>query len=152
MFHTPSLLYFLSCHRAAHSSPSTFLSFPSSVSILLVWQGKKKIACFILVNTVVKLDCDKWKCCQNPIDGIWQPTWKDKNSDTYHSWTSQFFSPPTKIFIILKDELFVFIFRCSSPSHNPVHVRRVDPSTLAFILSSHLYSFVGLLFTSRFSS
>jgi hypothetical protein len=31
----------------------------------------------------------------------------------------------------------VFIFRCSSPSCNPVYARHVDPSALAFSLSSH---------------
>ncbi len=31
----------------------------------------------------------------------------------------------------------VSIFRCSSPPHNPVYVRRVDPSSLPFSFSSH---------------
>ena len=44
----------------------------------------------------------------------------------------------------------VSIFRGSSPSSNPVYARRVDPSVLAFSLSSHRYSFIGLLFSSRF--
>jgi hypothetical protein len=35
-------------------------------------------------------------------------------------------------------------------SRNPVYPRRVDPSVLTFSLSSHRYSHVGLLFTSRF--
>ncbi len=35
----------------------------------------------------------------------------------------------------------VSIFRCSSPPHNPVYVRPVDPSSLAFGLSSHRHSY-----------
>ncbi len=34
----------------------------------------------------------------------------------------------------------VSIFRCSSPPHNPVYVRRVDPQALALSLSSHRHS------------
>ena len=42
------------------------------------------------------------------------------------------------------------MFEGSSPSYNPVYTRIVDPSTLSFSLSSHRYSSIGLLFTSRF--
>jgi hypothetical protein len=45
----------------------------------------------------------------------------------------------------------VFIFRCSSPTSNPVYVRRVDPSALVFSLSSHRHSYIGLLFSSHSS-
>jgi hypothetical protein len=45
----------------------------------------------------------------------------------------------------------VSIFRCSSPPCNPVHTRRVDPSGLPFSLSSHRYSYIGLLFNSHFN-
>ena len=48
--------------------------------------------------------------------------------------------------------LGVPIFRCSSPSFNPVYAKRVNPSVLVFRLSSHRHSYVGLLFMSRFSS
>ncbi len=44
----------------------------------------------------------------------------------------------------------VFVFRCSSSTTNPVSVRRVDSSFLVFSLSSHRYSFLSLLFSSRF--
>jgi hypothetical protein len=44
----------------------------------------------------------------------------------------------------------VSIFMCSSTPHNPVYVRRVDLSTLAFSLSSHRHSYRRLLFTSHF--
>ncbi len=33
---------------------------------------------------------------------------------------------------------------------NPVYARRVDPSALAFSLSSHRHSYISLLFSSRF--
>ncbi len=46
----------------------------------------------------------------------------------------------------------VSIFRCSSSPHNPVYVRRVDPSPFAFSLSSHRYSYIRLLFTFHFIS
>jgi hypothetical protein len=46
----------------------------------------------------------------------------------------------------------VSIFRFSSPPHNPVYVRRVDPSTLALSLSSHRHSYMRILFSSRFIS
>ena len=39
--------------------------------------------------------------------------------------------------------------RGKTPPPNPVYARRVDPSVLAFSLSSHRYSYVGLLFNSR---
>ncbi len=41
-------------------------------------------------------------------------------------------------------------FRCSSPPWNPVYVRCVDPSALAFSLSSHRHSYLSLLFCTRF--
>ena len=44
----------------------------------------------------------------------------------------------------------VSIFRCSRSPHNPVYVRRVIPSVLSFSLSYHRYSYLSLLFTSRF--
>jgi hypothetical protein len=44
----------------------------------------------------------------------------------------------------------VSIFRCSSLPHNPVYARRVDPSALAFSLSSHRHSCISLSFSSRF--
>jgi hypothetical protein len=44
----------------------------------------------------------------------------------------------------------VSIFRCSSPTHNPVYTSRVHPSVLAFSLSSHRHTDVSLLFSSRF--
>jgi hypothetical protein len=57
MFHTPSLLYFLACHRAAHSSPSTFLSFlslPFFRAVLLVsrapWKGENSKTYHSLTN------------------------------------------------------------------------------------------------------
>ncbi len=37
----------------------------------------------------------------------------------------------------------VSIFRCSSPPHNLVYGRRVDPSALAFSLSSHRHSYTS---------
>jgi hypothetical protein len=37
--------------------------------------------------------------------------------------------------------MFVSIFRCSSPPRNPVYARCVDPSALAFSLSSHRHSY-----------
>jgi hypothetical protein len=37
-----------------------------------------------------------------------------------------------------------------SGPRNPVYVRRVDPSGLAFSISSHRYSYIGLLFSSYF--
>ena len=61
MFHTPSLLYFLACHRAAHSSPSTFLSFlslPFFRAVLLVSRGKQNFASY------------PWKCSGQI--GLWQ--------------------------------------------------------------------------------
>ena len=36
----------------------------------------------------------------------------------------------------------VSIFRCPSPPRNPVYTRRVDPSVLAFSLSSHRHSYI----------
>jgi hypothetical protein len=42
------------------------------------------------------------------------------------------------------------ILRGSSPPRNPVYARRVDPSALAFSLSSHRHSYISLLFSSRF--
>jgi hypothetical protein len=42
------------------------------------------------------------------------------------------------------------VFQTSSPPWNPVYVRRVVVSTLAFNLSSHRHTSVSLLFTSRF--
>ena len=42
----------------------------------------------------------------------------------------------------------VSIFRCSSPPHNLVYGRRVDPSTLAFILSSHRHSYMSSVYLS----
>ena len=42
------------------------------------------------------------------------------------------------------------IFRCCSSPRNPVYARRVDPSALAFSLSSHRHSYISLLFSSRF--
>jgi hypothetical protein len=44
----------------------------------------------------------------------------------------------------------VFVFRCSSPTTNPVSARRVDSSFLVFSLSSHRYSYISLLFSSHF--
>jgi hypothetical protein len=44
----------------------------------------------------------------------------------------------------------VSIFRCSSPPCNPVYSRRVDPSGLAFSLSSHRHSYIILLFIFHF--
>jgi hypothetical protein len=44
----------------------------------------------------------------------------------------------------------VSIFRCSSPPRNPVYVRRVNPSALAFRLSSHRHSYISVLFSFRF--
>ncbi len=44
----------------------------------------------------------------------------------------------------------VSIFRCSSPPHNPVYPRRVDPSTLVFSLQVHYTdSYISILFSSR---
>ena len=40
----------------------------------------------------------------------------------------------------------VSIFRCSSPPHNPVYTRRVDPSGLVFSLSSHRYSYIHVFY------
>jgi hypothetical protein len=49
-------------------------------------------------------------------------------------------------------KFLVFIFRCSraSPPYNPLYVSRVDPSALAFSLSSHRHSYISLLFSFRF--
>jgi hypothetical protein len=44
----------------------------------------------------------------------------------------------------------VSMFRCSSPPCNPVYVRRVDPLTLVFSLSSHRHSYIGLFLSSHF--
>jgi hypothetical protein len=44
----------------------------------------------------------------------------------------------------------VFVFRCSSSTTNPVYVRCVDSSFLVFSLSSHRYSYISLVFSSRF--
>jgi hypothetical protein len=55
------------------------------------------------------------------------------NSGLFHYHHSVFSSFVNISFINL-----VSIFRCSSPSHNPVYPRGVDPSVLAFSLSSHL--------------
>jgi hypothetical protein len=44
----------------------------------------------------------------------------------------------------------VSVFRCSSPPHNPVYERCVDPSIFPFSLSSHRHSYVSLLFISHF--
>jgi hypothetical protein len=44
----------------------------------------------------------------------------------------------------------VSILWCSSPPRNPVYPRRVDPSAVAFSLSSHRHSYISLLFISRF--
>ncbi len=38
----------------------------------------------------------------------------------------------------------------TSPPSNPVYTRRVDPSALAFSLSSHRHSYISLLCRSRF--
>jgi hypothetical protein len=37
----------------------------------------------------------------------------------------------------------------SSPPHNPVYERRVDPSTLSFSRSSHRHLYISLLFSFR---
>ncbi len=50
----------------------------------------------------------------------------------------------------LRFSLFLCIFSCSSPPYNPLSVRRVNPSALAFRLSSHRHSYISLLFSSRF--
>ncbi len=42
------------------------------------------------------------------------------------------------------------VFRCSSSTTNSVSTRRVDSSFLVFSLSSHRYSYISLLFSSRF--
>ncbi len=44
----------------------------------------------------------------------------------------------------------VSIFRCSSSPRNPVHVRRVDPSVLAFSLSLYRHPHICIPFSSRF--
>jgi hypothetical protein len=44
----------------------------------------------------------------------------------------------------------VSVFRCSSSTTNPVSERRIDSSVLVFSLSLHRYSYIGLLFSSRF--
>ncbi len=44
----------------------------------------------------------------------------------------------------------VFVFRCSSSTTIPVSVSRVNSSFLVFSLSSHRYSYISLLFSSRF--
>ena len=38
----------------------------------------------------------------------------------------------------------------SFPMSHTVYVRSVDPSVLAFSLSSHRHSYIGLVFSSRF--
>ena len=45
----------------------------------------------------------------------------------------------------------VSIFRCSSSTHNGVHTRRVDSSTLVFSLSSHRYPLIVFGFSARFN-
>jgi hypothetical protein len=57
---------------------------------------------------------------------------------------------PITLFNLSSINLVVYIFGCSSPPHNPVYVRCVDPSALAFSLSSHRHSWISLLFGSRF--
>ena len=44
----------------------------------------------------------------------------------------------------------VYVFRCYSSPHHPVYVRLVDPSGLAFSLTSHRHSSINLLFSFRF--
>ncbi len=44
----------------------------------------------------------------------------------------------------------VFMFRCSTFTGNPVHVRTVDFSLLLFSLSSHRHSYIGFVFRTRF--
>ncbi len=56
----------------------------------------------------------------------------------------------SETFRLLTSSLSCLIFRCSSPPQNPVYARRVDPSTLAFCLSSHRHSYICFLFGSRF--
>jgi hypothetical protein len=53
--------------------------------------------------------------------------------------------------ILDKDVVYlVLVFRCTSSTTNPVYTRRVDSSFLVFSLLSHRYSYISLLFTSRF--
>ncbi len=51
---------------------------------------------------------------------------------------------------IAQSDRVQFHYRRTVPSRNPVYARRVDPSALAFSLSTHRYSYVGLLFISLF--
>ncbi len=74
-------------------------------------------------------DCRSTDC----IEYWWSPVPSKSHTHPSHSQTSR-----------------LLTFRCSSPPHNPVYVRRVDPSALAFGLSSHRHSYISLLFTSRF--
>ncbi len=43
----------------------------------------------------------------------------------------------------------VSIFRCPRPPFNPVYARRLDPSVLAFSLSSQRHPYICILFSSR---
>jgi hypothetical protein len=47
-------------------------------------------------------------------------------------------------------KLLVYYFRCSISTTNPVSERCLDSSFLVFSLSSHRYSYISLLFSSRF--
>jgi hypothetical protein len=47
---------------------------------------------------------------------------------------------------LLTSSLSLLFFRFSSPPHNPVYGKCVDPSASALSLSSHRYSIISLLF------
>jgi hypothetical protein len=56
---------------------------------------------------------------------------------------------PTSSWLFYPENL-VSIFRCSSSTTNPVYVSRVNSLVLVCSLSSHRYSYIHLIFSSRF--
>ena len=49
---------------------------------------------------------------------------------------------------VLNSSLILSIVRCSRSPHNPVYVRRLDPSVLTFSISIHRYPLTCILFIS----
>ncbi len=66
--------------------------------------------------------------------------WSEWDGSYFGRWSIAFFWHAVPL----------YFFRCSSSPCNPVYVRRVDFSVLVFSLSSHLHSYIGFVFSSRF--
>jgi hypothetical protein len=122
------LVYSLSLHR--HSYIGFILAFASSIHNKQI----KSIKTGSLCNIIVEASTTSAR----------RPPAKLNKNGQYITY-----SPITFTNFVLIN--LVSIFRCSSSSCNPVHVRHVDSSTLVFSLSSHRYTFLRLFFSFHFT-